>query len=162
MAKQLYFYCALEDLAAIQHWLVDQDILLVRACIKEETEVVLDSVEDFSTTYGWALIYLTKPQYVDHIAYRVTSSGLKYLSESGRGYTIEFMRPQVDTAKQKIAHARFYVQTGLHPDFEAFATRFYSSFKEHFLVKYQKEQAAWVTEAAATLLLKGFEPVAYL
>ncbi|RZJ95200.1 MAG: hypothetical protein EOO60_01170 [Hymenobacter sp.] len=162
MAKQLYFYCGIEDLASIQQWLTDQDILLLRACIEEETETVLDSVEDFSTTYGWSLIHLTKPQYFNHITYRLAASGLKYLEESARDHTIEFMRPQVDSSKRKIARARFYVKTGLYPDFEAFAAHFYGDFKRRFLVKYQKEQAAWVTEAAATLLLNGFEPVAYL
>ncbi|TFZ62571.1 hypothetical protein E4631_24875 [Hymenobacter sp. UV11] len=162
MAKQLYFYCAIEDLASIQQWLVNQDILLLRACIKEETEAILDSVGDFSTTHGWSLIHLTKPQYFNYVNYRLAASGLKYLEESARCYTIEFMRPQVDSSKRRIACARFYVKTGLHADFENFATRFYNNFKRRFLIKYQKEQAAWVTEAAATLLMNGFEPVSYL
>lgn len=162
MAKQLYFYCAIEDLSSIQQWLVDQNILLLRACIEEETETILDSVEDFSTTHGWSLIHLTKPQYFNYITYRLAASGLKYLEESARCYTIEFMRPRIDNSKRKIVRARFYVKTGLHVDFENFAIRFYSNFKRRFLVKYQKEQAAWVTEAAATLLMNGFEPVEYL
>jgi hypothetical protein len=161
MSKHLYFFMSPQELPEMQTWLIERDVVFLRPCCKDQQEMVLDSLLDFDSTYGWSTVYFTPRKWLPAVVGRLVANGRHYVNFDDSPL-VEFGRPVIQADAPLLARSRLYAQTPKTPEFNEFVSKTYAAFKKQFLVKYPTAQADFATRGGQTLIEQGYEPLLHL
>ena len=153
MSQQLYFHCLTEDLEAIDKWFHERGFVFIKPMFITNENLILDRLDDYGSTHGWKVIYITTTESVENLCIHDTVSNKSYVDITSPR-VFEFSRPSPDTShKQMIESRLYYYHNRIYDEhyYELIKTTF-RQFKSHFLRKLIINTTSLATENAVQVM----------